>query len=398
MNNAVIVIDPNDKLNTAIEKLTPSFEAALPSHIPVEKFKRVLLTAVQQTPALQNADRKSLFLACQRAASDGLLPDGREAALVMFKNNVQYMPMIAGILKKIRNSGELSTIAAHVVHRNDKFRYVLGDDERIEHEPFMGEDRGDAVAVYAVAKTKDGGIYREVMSKSDVEKVRAVSRASGAGPWVQWWGEMARKTVLRRLSKRLPMSTDMEALLRADDDDAPMLPTAPRPVLGDAPAPTPDPVEWPFVGTDGTETMCADHAEWTDRFLSEIEANKTDAATLDGIWESNSPLLTAVRDLDAALAEQPHAAMTAAKAALDLAATKAKGWTFADAKGKRHTVKTEAEFVAAMTAAIKGEGFAPPAIKALWSGNAEMLARLDVSGPEAHATLHKAAIDNGLEE
>jgi recombination protein RecT len=398
MNNAVIVIDPNDKLNTAIEKLTPSFEAALPSHIPVEKFKRVLLTAVQQTPALQNADRKSLFLACQRAASDGLLPDGREAALVMFKNNVQYMPMIAGILKKIRNSGELSTIAAHVVHRNDKFRYVLGDDERIEHEPFMGDDRGEAVAVYAVAKTKDGGIYREVMSKVEVEKVRAVSRASGAGPWSQWWGEMARKTVLRRLSKRLPMSTDMEALLRADDDDAPVLPAAPRPVLGDAPAPTPDPVEWPFVGTDGTETMCADHAEWTDRFLAEIEANKTNAATLEGIWESNSPLLTAVRALDDAMAEQPHAAMTAAKAALAMVDTKAKGWTFVDAKGKRQTVKTEAEFVTAMTASIKAEGFAPPAMKALWGGNAEMLARLDVSSPEAHATLHKAAIDNGLEE
>src|SRR5690606_23274926 len=131
---------------------------------------------------------------------------------------VQYMPMIGGILKKIRNSGELLTIAAHVVYERDQFEYALGDDERIEHRPYLGDDRGKPIAVYAVAKTKDGGVYREVMTVGEVEAVRAVSRAKDKGPWIDWWTEMARKTVLRRLSKRLPMSTDLEELMRRDDD------------------------------------------------------------------------------------------------------------------------------------------------------------------------------------
>ena len=72
--------------------------------------------------------------------------------------------------------------------------------------------------VYALAKTKDGAIYIEVMTVKDIEKVRASSRAKGAGPWTQWGGEMARKTVIRRLSTRLPMSTDLDETIRADDD------------------------------------------------------------------------------------------------------------------------------------------------------------------------------------
>jgi hypothetical protein len=57
---------------------------------------------------------------------------------------------------------------------------------------------------------KDGSQLLEVMSLEEIEKVRKVSRAANNGPWVSWWGEMARKTVMRRLSKRLPMSTDLE--------------------------------------------------------------------------------------------------------------------------------------------------------------------------------------------
>lgn len=201
-----------------IQRMESEIAAALPPHIPAERFIRVVITAVQGDPALLDADRKTLFEASMRAAQDGLLPDKREGALVIFKGRVQWMPMIGGILKKVRNSGELVSIGAHIAYENDRFAYVLGDDERIEHEPKLDGDRGKPRAAYAIAKTKDGGIYREVMSLGEIEKVRKVSRASGNGPWVDWWEEMARKTVLRRLSKRLPMSTDLDDLIRRDDD------------------------------------------------------------------------------------------------------------------------------------------------------------------------------------
>lgn len=200
-----------------IDRMEGQFKMALPAHIPVERFARVVMTAVGSNPDLLRADRASLLEAALKAAQDGLLPDGRDGALVMYGSKVQWMPMIAGILKKVRNSGELLSISAYVAHEKDRFFYRLGDDETIEHEPFLDGDPGKPRIVYAVAKTKDGGTYREVMTVSEIEKVRSVSKAKNAGPWTQWWGEMARKTVLRRLAKRLPMSTDLDDVMRRDD-------------------------------------------------------------------------------------------------------------------------------------------------------------------------------------
>lgn len=217
---------PEAVMREQLTQMESQIGMALPAHIPVERFIRVVLTAVNGNPDLLNADRKSLFAAAMKAAQDGLLPDGRDGALVVYKTKdkssgsfvamVQWMPMISGVLKKVRNSGDLASIAAYVVYENDEFTYVLGDEERIEHRPALS-DRGKPRLAYAIAKTKDGGVYREVMTVDEIEKVRSVSRAKDNGPWVQWWGEMARKTVLRRLAKRLPMSSDLDDLIRRDD-------------------------------------------------------------------------------------------------------------------------------------------------------------------------------------
>ena len=215
-------ISPVEEIRGTLRVMAPEFQAALPAQIPVDKFIRTTLTAVQMNPELLQADRRSLLGAAMKAAQDGLLLDGREAAPVIFRTKdgpkVQYMPMVGGILKKLRNSGELASISAHVVYEKDHFEYELGDNENIVHKPYLGEERGRPIACYAIAKTKDGAIYREVMSVSDVEKVRASSRAANAGPWVQWWDEMARKTVLRRIAKRLPSSADLDQVLENDNE------------------------------------------------------------------------------------------------------------------------------------------------------------------------------------
>ena len=217
--------NPVDVIRQTLTQMAPQFEAALPKHITVEKFQRVAMTAIQNTPALQNADRNSLFGSIVRLAQDGLLPDGREAAIVMFGDKAQAMPMIAGILKKIRQSGEVAKVSAQVVYEKDEFVWSLGFDEDVTHNPPpLDQPRGKPIGAYATAVLKDGSRLLEVMSLEEIEKVRAVSRAKGNGPWVSWWGEMARKTVMRRLSKRLPMSTDLED---AFDRDETLTPDAP---------------------------------------------------------------------------------------------------------------------------------------------------------------------------
>lgn len=212
-NNPVAIIRQN------LEVMAPQFKAALPAHVTVEKFSRVAMTAIQNNPQLQNADRASLFGAVVKLAQDGLLPDGREAALVMFGNKAQAMPMIAGVLKKIRQSGEVAKISSQVVYENDEFTISYGFDEDVTHvPPKLGQTRGKAIGAYATAILKDGSKLLEVMDIEQIEKVRKVSRSGGNGPWATWWDEMARKTVMRRLSKRLPMSTDLEEAVFQRDE------------------------------------------------------------------------------------------------------------------------------------------------------------------------------------
>lgn len=231
-----------DEVRSAITKMEPQFKAALPAHVKPEKFMRVVLTAVGITPALLNADRRSLYSAAMRAAQMGLLPDGREGAIVSFGNAAQFMPMLGGILKTLRNSGELESIDAQIVNRNDRFTYRPGLDPVPVHEPDWFGDRGEVVGVYCVARMKDGGTYVEVMSKAQVEKVREVSRSKNNGPWVQWWDEMARKTVIRRLAKRLPMSTDMDGAL-IDEDEAYDAPRQATPAAPATPARRRSPID-----------------------------------------------------------------------------------------------------------------------------------------------------------
>ncbi len=221
-------LTPMEAMRNTLTRLESEFGMALPPQIPVQKFVRTVMTALQMNPELLQVDRRSLLASCMKAAQDGLLVDGREAALVIFRTKngpmAQYMPMIGGLLKKLRNSGELASISANVAYEGDEFRYELGDEERIVHRPKLNGDRGNPIAAYAIARTKDGAIYREVMSVEEVEQVRSVSRAKDSGPWSAWWGEMARKTVTRRLCKRLPSSADIDALIEHDNEGSELQP------------------------------------------------------------------------------------------------------------------------------------------------------------------------------
>lgn len=204
--------------------MTEQFKAALPAHIPVERFCRVVMTAVQNNPDLVvKCSRRSLWNAAMKAAQDGLLPDGREGAIVPFAtrdgpDEAQWLPMIGGLRKKARNSGEIATWDAQVVHEKDYFEFELGDDPYIKHKPSLDADPGRVIAAYSVCLLKSGEKSREVMSIAAIEKVRARSRTKKTTtPWFTDYEEMCRKTVARRHSKVLPTSTDLDDLLRRDD-------------------------------------------------------------------------------------------------------------------------------------------------------------------------------------
>ncbi|MBU9386592.1 recombinase RecT [Burkholderia multivorans] len=224
-----------EKLNRGIRT---EIAKALPPDIDVDRFIRTVLTSVQMNPDLLSANRQSLMNACMRAAQDGLMPDGREAVLNVYNTKVrvregnreverwvpmvQYLPMVRGILKVMRNSGEIAHIDAAAVYEKDYFRFTRGDDPKIEHEPYLGEDDpGKIIAAYVIARLTNGEVHREVMPRRDIEKTRLASKnATGANsPWTKWYDQMGIKAVIKRAAKLLPNSADDNRLDRVIEHD-----------------------------------------------------------------------------------------------------------------------------------------------------------------------------------
>lgn len=175
---------------------------ALPENVPPRRFVRATLTALMANPGLALSDHSSVLNALMRSAQDGLMPDGYEAALVLYNGKAQYLPMIGGLRKIAAEHGW--SLTTQVVYAADAFEHEQGLDERLVHVPARG-DRGDMVAAYAIGRHRDGRRMFEVMFAPEIAKVRATSRAASKGPWVEWPERMWEKTVGRRLFKRLPL-------------------------------------------------------------------------------------------------------------------------------------------------------------------------------------------------
>ena len=213
------------KQQIASDQVQSNLHEFMPEPKALKKFTAVTIRAVQENPDLLNADRKSLFLACQRAAQDGLMPDNREGALVMYGKQVQWQPMISGIRKKLAQAG--FDIRAEIVYANDEFVFEAGDDPKIIHRPNVFGDRGPIVGAYAIATKLDTGEkWRETMSIDELNKVKAMVRGNSPA-WKTWETEMFRKTVAKRLRKALPISDD--SLLDLIDRDNEQFDFKPQP-------------------------------------------------------------------------------------------------------------------------------------------------------------------------
>lgn len=211
-----------NEVRQTLSHLKGKLSATLPKGQEFDRFARHVILCIESDPNLLTADRNSLYTAISRASASGLVPDGREGTFVRFKNSVVWMPMVGGLLKLVRQSGELKSLSANVVREGDEFDYWLDDEgEHIKHRPKIGSTQ-PVVAAYALATTIHGGTYAEVMSADEVDKVRCSSRsgAKNQGPWGEWFDEMVKKTAIRRLSKKLPMSaTDSRLIAQVETVD-----------------------------------------------------------------------------------------------------------------------------------------------------------------------------------
>lgn len=221
----VKVKKPIDKLRDLLDKAKPSMAAVLPKHMTPERLVKLALVACVRQPKLLECDVQTVLQSVMTAAQLGLDCSGvlGSAYLVPFKNNkknrmeCQLITGYRGLIDLARRSGEIETIEAHVIYREDFSEVEYGLNPKLVHKPCLTGDPGPLTMVYAVAKLKGGGTQVEVMTRAQVDGIKRRSKSSENGPWVTDYDEMARKTVVRRISKYLPLSVEVQTQLARED-------------------------------------------------------------------------------------------------------------------------------------------------------------------------------------
>ena len=210
---AAVVSSVTDLLKNNMKAI----QSCLPKHMTPERMCRIAVQTISKSKQLQRCSPQSLVAAIVEASSLGLEIDVRgQAYLVPYKDTVTLIPGYKGLMDLAYRSGRVANIYAETVCENDEFTFHLGLSPTLEHTPNL-ENRGELRAVYAVARLKDADPVFVVLGKSEVEKVRKASKASGDGPWKTWEEEMWKKTAIRRLCKYLPLSPEMQRAVGLDE-------------------------------------------------------------------------------------------------------------------------------------------------------------------------------------
>lgn len=222
-------LKPLQILSNSFETMGDKFEDILPQNVTRKRFEQIVLTAVSSSSqlaevAMTQDGRKSIIESCLKCASDGLVPDGREAALVKFNQRdgpplAQYMPMVRGITTRMQQTGTIRDIAVNLVYENEEFIYEETEaGTKFSHKPLLFGDKGKMVAAYACCRTKDGGFYIAALSVDDLNKIQKTSK-SNKGPWSgPFKSEMQKKSALKRLAKVAPVSHEVREMLAHDDE------------------------------------------------------------------------------------------------------------------------------------------------------------------------------------
>lgn len=203
-----------------------------------ERLVGVVMNAVRNNEALAYCDMRSLFGAAIRCGQLGLEPDdGRGLAYIIPRREkgvqkAQAQPGYKGFTQLAYNSGVIASIEAHVVYEGDDFRYQYGLNETLNHIPCEFKSRGKEKFVYAIIRWTDNSPPKWLVMDVDealairdqysdgykrFAKKRAELEAAGqsadwlSSPWDERnpipFGEMLKKTVLRRLLKLSPTAT-----------------------------------------------------------------------------------------------------------------------------------------------------------------------------------------------
>lgn len=205
------------------------FTDALPRHVDKAHFTAVALSVL---PSLKNCTNHSIMTSLLACARFGLEPDGRQAAIIPYKQTATFQPMYQGYIELMYRHPAVDTVHFGWIREKDEWDYepTAPSPRDFRHRPrvdLTDDERGKVILAYAFAWI-DGRRSQvimlnrqqaiEIRDKYSKGYAKAVREGKTDSPWQTSFDAMWAKSCVRRLVKVVPTSSELTELISADDD------------------------------------------------------------------------------------------------------------------------------------------------------------------------------------
>lgn len=204
-----------------LTKSEDQIQAALGAHGDAKRFVRLAITEFRSNYKLMECSPESFMLALYEGARLGLEIGQQLQQYFLIPRARQVVPMLGyrGMIVLGLRHPDVQTITSTAVFKGDTFEHGENmEGQYFNYKPCGNKKAEELERVFAVCRLKSGGVLFDVMERSEIEAARACSQMPNGGAWKNSYAEMARKTVVRRLFKYMPMVPEAQEAVARDEE------------------------------------------------------------------------------------------------------------------------------------------------------------------------------------
>jgi recombination protein RecT len=218
-----------DSVRSWLQRRATYFTEALPRHIDQAHFMAVAQARMDDLKDCTPASIHTALLACARF---GLEPDGRQAAIIPYKDVATFQPMYEGYIELMYRHPRVDSVHFGWVRERDQWDYTPTEPSPRDffHKPrvdLTDDERGPVILAYAFAWIDGRRSQVIILNRQQAAQIRdkyskayknAERKGTRDSAWHTDFDAMWAKSCVLRLRKVVPTSTELAELMQADDD------------------------------------------------------------------------------------------------------------------------------------------------------------------------------------
>lgn len=180
--------------------------ANLPANVDKQRLALNFVSLIQDHPELRKFGADIMAPMVVRCAKDNLDVLNNEVYIYEgYGGKLTYTPSYKGLRKMAieKSVKPINQIYSKLIKDGDEFEEEFSNGQQHIHFKSKFGNNGPIVGVFAVCVFDDNTEVYEVMTKEEIDACKAKSRNSGA--WKDFYGEMAKKSCVRRLCKNITL-------------------------------------------------------------------------------------------------------------------------------------------------------------------------------------------------